>query len=144
MCVCVLDVYENPRENTYEDARENFIIIRGFILWMLWLLNRGWTVHIERIGAMTCIRSVWTLRGKINWRVRMYRPTWENNIKMGQFRWQCGQRRKSAAPWHMRSWVLAPLFRLLCLLCVVRVAASATSWWLVRRNSTGCVFVCEI
>ena len=97
-------------------------------------MNRSYDMHTK------CYE---TWEGKINWRVRKWGLTWENNIKMSQSRWLYGQRRRSAAAWLVRSWVWIPLracfFRLLCLLCFVRVTASATSGWLIQRCPAGCV-----
>ena len=54
---------------------------------------------------------------------------------------------QSAVPWLLELLVRIPLrawmLRLLCLLCVLFIAVSATGWWLVQRSPTGRVSVCE-
>jgi len=61
----------------------------------------------------------------------------------GRSPWQCGLKYRYAAVRLLGSRIRIPLWAwmfLLCLLCVLQVAASEKSWLLCRRNATGRVF----
>ena len=63
------------------------------------------------------------------------------HYNMYRSQWPFGLMRTSEATWLLGWRVRISLRSWMCLLCVVYVAASATSWSLVQRSPIGCVCV---